>query len=137
MRDIILPHQQPEEIHKKFMTNDINRWRQEIEIINVEMIFFRNLISAHLKELSTWNSADYENLFNGIAEVRKSNERFQKQFWEFSNNLEGINECDDLQCETYFLNDHANFKNEIENHFARYKNFKKSIFTYLRTKYNY
>ncbi|MBF6607341.1 MAG: hypothetical protein ITG00_01225 [Flavobacterium sp.] len=137
MRDIILQHQQPEEIHKKFMQNDLKRWKDEIEIINVEMIFYRNLINAHLKEVTTWNTADYKNLFSGIADVQNSNKRFQKSFLEFSNKLEGINECDDLQCETYFLNDHADFKAEIEKHFTNYKNFKKTIFSYLRTKYNY
>ncbi len=137
MENLVLLHQNDEEIHKKFMMNDLIRWKEEIEIINVEMIFYKNLINAHLKELTTWNSADYTQLFNGIADVQYYNALFQKEFNEFSNKLEGIKECDDLQCETYFLNDHARFKQNIEKHFSNYKEFKKSIFSYLRTKYNY
>lgn len=133
----ILTHQTPEEIHKKFMVKDVTRWKEEIEIINVEMIFYRNLINSHLKELTSWNTADYQQLFNGIADVQYYNQLYQMQFQEFTNKLEGINECDDLHCETYFLNDHANFKALIEKHFSNYKVFKKNIFTYLRTKYNY
>lgn len=127
----------PEEIHREFMVNDLKRWKEEIEIINVEMIFFRNLINSHLKELATWNANDYRNLLNGISDVKKSNKIVQKQFLSFSNNLEGMRECDNLECETYFLNDHARFKADIEDHFSHYKAFKKRMFSFLRTKYNY
>lgn len=137
MTNLQWAHQNQEEIQKSFMVNDLRRWKQELEIINVEMIFYRNLINAHLKELSTWNAADYQNLFNGIADVQHYNETFQKQFLDFSIKLEGLNECDSLQCENYFLNDYSSFKDDIEKHFANYKNFKKNIFSYLRTKYNY
>lgn len=137
MTQPILIHENQEEIHKSFMRTDFRRWKEEIEIINVEMIFYNNLINAHLKELTTWNAADYQHLFNGIADVQYCNKLYQKEFQEVSNKLEGINECDDLHCETYFLNTHANFKMAIENHFSTYKNFKKKMLSYLRTKYNY
>lgn len=126
-----------EELHKIFMNSDIKRWKEEIEIINVEMIFYKNLLNTHLKEYASWSDIDYESLFRGIADVQYYNVLYQKNLLDFNNRLYGMAECDDLQCENYYLNNHARIKNEIETHFSTYKVFKKTLFSYLKTRYNY
>lgn len=130
-------NQTNEELHKFFMNSDIKRWKEEIEIINVEMIFYKNLLNAHLKENASWGEINYESLFQGIADVQYYNERFQKGLLDFNNRLSGMAECDDLQCENHFLNDHTVIKKSIESHFSTYKAFKKTLFSYLKIRYNY
>ncbi len=130
-------NQNHEQIHKMFMDSDIKIWKEEIEIINVEIIFYRNLIQTHLQEYASWGEMNYESLFQGINDVQYYNEIFQKSFIKYNNKIHGIVECEDLQCESYFLNEHAQLKDAIEKHFSTYKQFKKMLFSYLKTRYNY
>ena len=136
MNNITL-HQSPEELHKHFMLGDITRWQQEIEIINVEMIFYHNLIESHLREQNSWNKNDYQDLFNGIRDIQSYNGIFQNRVQTFTAQLIGMNECEDLQCEHHYLNEHSKLRIEMESHFSTYKNFKKTILKYLKTRYNY
>lgn len=116
---------------------DLKRWQQEIEIINVEMIFYRSLIESHLRAENTWHVDDYQHLFNAIKDVQSENASMQRKAQTFTRNLEGLAECEDLQCEHHFLNEHSILKVEFERHFSSYKVFKKTILNYLKTKYNY
>jgi len=137
MKNTLQSHQSPEEVHKHFMFADIKRWQQEIEIVNVEMIFYRNLIESHLRDQNSWNINDYQDLFNGIKDVQDYNAGYQKRVLDFTSKLGQMGECDDLQCEHHFLNEHSTLKIELEVHFSTYKNFKKTVLSYLKTRYNY
>ncbi len=137
MSKTLQSHQSPEEIHKHFMYNDLKRWQQEIEIVNVEMIFYRSLIESHLRAENTWHVDDYRHLFNAIKDVQRENADMQRKAQAFTRNLEGLAECEDLQCEHHFLNEHSLLKLEFERHFSSYQIFKKTILNYLKTKYNY
>ncbi|RZJ34822.1 MAG: hypothetical protein EOO51_08170 [Flavobacterium sp.] len=134
---VIRSHHSPEDIHKHFMFDDIRRWKQEIELVNVEMIFFRNLIESHRRETNSWSSSDYQNLFNSIKDVEHYNQTCQRNLQAFNAKVVGLNECIDLQCEHHYLNDHSQLRLQLERHFSTYKSFKKTILSYLKTRYNY
>ncbi len=129
--------QNHEQIHKMFMDSDIKNWKEEIEIITLETDFYKKLIQSHNHEYKTWGEISFESLFHGINEIVDQNEIFESSFLKYNNKIHGIAECDDLQCESYFLNEHARLKEDIENHFSNYKKFKKLLFEYLKTRYNY
>jgi len=137
MSNILQSHQSPEEIHKHFMYENLKRWQQEIEIVNVEMIFYRSLIESHLRAENSWHTDDYQHLFNAIKDVQVENAEMQKKAHAFTRELDGLAECQDLQCEHHFLNEHSLLKVEFERHFSSYQTFKKTILNYLKTKYNY
>jgi len=121
-----------DDLHKKFMDSDILKWTEEIDIIDVEMIFYRNLLNAHLQDFAAWDEINYEGLFQGITDVQSYNLMFKSTFVQYSNRLVAMAECDDLQCENYFLNEHAQLKERIEGHFSSYKIFKKTLLTHLK-----
>ncbi len=119
------------------LSGDLARWQQEIELVNIELIFYRNLIGTHQKEQDTWSAQDYENLLGSIRNIQDYNQSYQHQFLNFSNGLRKMDECQDLQCEAHFARNYLDFKAEIEAHFAQYKQFKRNLFTFLKTRYNY
>ena len=121
-----------EDVHKKFIDSDIKRWKEEIDIIEVEMTFYRNLLNAHIKENEAWDIVDYSGLAQGISDVQGYNVMFQTTFLNYSNRLQGMAECEDLHCENYYLNEHTHLKESIEGHFSAYKQFKKTLFTYFK-----
>lgn len=124
-------------IYKTFIDSDIKNWKEEIEIINMEMIFYKNLIQKHLSEYATWGQFNYKSLLQGIVDIQYYNEISQRNFIKYNNVIHGIAECQDLQCESYFLNVHSKLKQVIEKHFSTSKQFKKTIISYLKTRYNY
>ena len=119
------------------LTGDLARWQDEIELVNIELIFYKNLIAAHHREQGTWNVADYQNILLSIKDIQDCNEGYQQQFLSFSNELRQMDECQDLQCEDHFTRNYLYFKAGIEGHFAQYKQFKRNLFTFLKTRYNY
>ena len=129
MNDSIALQLHQEDLYKVFMSNDVKRWKEDIEIIAVELDFYKKLIQSKFDGKTAEMPA---NLSNGIEEMQSVNVSFSTSLQQFSNNLEAINECDNLQCETYFLNNHANFKTGIETHFSNYKQFKRTLFSYLK-----
>ena len=132
-----MTNQTHDQINKMFMESDIKIWREEIEIIDVEMIFYRNLIQTHLEEYGSDGQVKYERLFQGINDVLYYNKMYQKSFITYHIKNFGIAECDDLQCESFYFNEHAQLKESIEKHFSNYKQFKKNLFSYLKMRYNY
>ncbi len=125
------------DLHIAHLQGDIARWHEEIELVNIELIFYKNLVSAHQKEQNSWNAADYQNLLGSIADIQEYNKNYQRQFLKFSNELHKMDECQDLQCEAHFARNYYAFKDEIEGHFTRYKQFKRNLFTFLKTRYHY
>ena len=132
MKQLTTVNDDLQEVHTKFMINDLKRWDEELKIIDVEMFFYNDFLQASCNIVKS-SENERKEILATIAEFQKSNEEFKHEFQEFSNELEGIVECDDLQCETYYVNNHTEFKESIENHFSVYKTFKSRIFAYLQT----
>ena len=130
-------NQTDEEIHRLFMDADLKRWKEEIEIITIEMDFFKNLLQDSTNECQTSEGNNCANLLKEITDVENNNALFQKDLLDFDNRALGITECDDLQCENFFLNDHASVKESIENHFSNYRVFKKSLLAFLKIHFKY
>ena len=122
----------PEEMYKKYMDCDIKRWKEEIDIINVEMIFYKDLLERNLKDCPDWNTIDYGSLLQSINDVEYYNQRHQRDFLAFHNQLSIMAECEDVQCESHFFDKHSELKGGIENHFSIYKQFKKNLFSHLK-----
>ncbi len=121
-----------DDLHKNLMDDDIQRWTEEIDNIDVEMSSYRTLLDAHLKDVAAWNDGKYEGLGQGITDVQSYNLMFKNTFLQYRNRLVAMAECDDLQCENYFLNEHAQLKERIEGHFSNYKLFEKTLASHLK-----
>ena len=122
-----------EDLHKQSMDNDILKWTKEIDTIDLEMLSYRNLLSDHVKDDAAKNGQTSKTLLQGIANIQTANQMFKSTFEKYSNSLVGLAECDDLQCESYFLNEHAQLKESIEAHFLSYQKFKVALLSDLKS----
>ncbi len=121
-----------EDLHKQSMDNDILKWTKEIDNIDVEMISYRNLLNADLYDDAAKNEIEYNGLSQGITDIQSANQMFKSTFEKYSNSLVGLAECDDLQCESYFLNEHSQLTESIETHFLSYQQFKIRLLSALK-----
>lgn len=128
MADKIQKHYVEEDIQALFIGWDLTNWKEKLETIAEEMTLFSNLLLL-LEASPKKGRSSYTNLFEKIALFKSMNSEFDKNLIAYNLQLEGLKECEDLQCETYFLNGHTHFKEKIEAYFSEYRNLKKTLFS--------
>ena len=96
-------------------------------IIEEEIILFSDLLRAK-------NDKSYSNILEKMKVFKVQNSEIQEELINYDRKLEVLKECEDLQCETFFLNSHNDFKEKIEVHFYQYRNFKKNVFSVINNK---
>ena len=126
-KEVIKVHQDQDDLQKFFINRDVDRWNDEVAIIEEEIILFSNLLGIKNDKL-------YSNIMERMNEFKLYNLAFQEELIAYDRKLEVLKECEDLQCETFFLNSHNEFKEKIEAHFYQYRNFKKTAFSVINNK---
>jgi FtsZ-binding cell division protein ZapB len=131
MKDLIYKHETVDDIQMKFMDKDIELWKEDISIIRIEILFFKRMLySSIFKELES-NQQKKDDLIKDLKKVKEINESYQDKLIDFMNKLDNIKECDDVQCETFYLNNHTKFRNDIESHFSAYRFYKTNVILFF------
>lgn len=131
MNNSIKTHYDNEDIVRLNMCTDLNKWKGEVTFINIENQFYNKLFVSQLIEKSEINRQDLCFLQQELDSLDMKNDDFLERLRAFINELEGFQECDDLQCENFYLNEHQKFKIEIENYFFQNRNLKTLIYSYI------
>lgn len=113
-------------IQHQFLDRDIKLWREELEGIEEEIIFLKNFFET--PENITNKDLISDKLMLKLNVKQLENEVFLSRLNNFSIKLEGMNECDNIQCETFYFNDFVDFKIHIESFLSQYRKLKKTIF---------
>ena len=113
-------------IQHQFLNRDIKLWREELEGIEEEIHFFKNFLEV--PQNKTNQELSSEKLLLKLTEKRLENANFLSLLSNFSIKLEGINECDNIQCETFYFNDFVDFKIQIESFLSQYRKLKQNLF---------
>jgi hypothetical protein len=113
-------------IQHQFLDREIKLWREELEGIEEEIIFLKNFFE--IPENKTNPELISNKLMLKLNVKQLENAVFLSRLNNFSVKLEGMNECDDIQCETFYFNDFVDFKIHIESFLSQYRKLKKTIF---------
>lgn len=131
MKDLIYKHETVDDIQMKFMDKDIELWKEDISIIRIEILFFKRMLySSIFKELDS-DQQKKDDLIKDLKKVKEINESYHVKLIDFINKLDNIKECDDVQCETFYLNNHTKFRNDIESHFSAYRFYKTNVILFF------
>jgi len=131
MKDLIYKHETIDDIQMKFMDRDIERWKEDLSIVRVEILFFKRMLNSSIFRVLNSNQQKKENLITDLTNVKDINESYNDSLIEFINKLEMIRECDDVQCETFYLNNHTRFREDIESHFSAYRFYKMNVILFF------
>lgn len=131
MKNGIKDHYREEDIQKMKLESDIENWEATIDFAEKEIDFFTKLLN--LPQLNIKNSVGNGSftLIDQLQTIAETNKVCANELVEFRNKIEGLNECEDLQCETFFLNSHEDFRSKIEKHLLRFRALKGRIFPYI------
>lgn len=114
-----------EDVPLRYILTDISRWREQIDMIFLEAGFWRQTIDRaggdSLKRLSALMEVP-------LTRALQQNSTIHLELINFTNRFEGLMECEDLQCETHFLDAYRSFKAVAETHFSDYHYFKRKFF---------
>lgn|SRR5690606_26143179 len=132
MSELIQPHYKDEDIQRLNLYTDVNKWKSEVTFIDLENQFYKELFSSSLIEKTDINKQDVYFLQQELENLDDVNQEFLEKLRGFVNELDGYRECDDVLCEAYYLNNHQQFKVEIENYFFKNRNLKTLIYSYIK-----
>ena len=131
MNKLIREHYGSEDIQRLNMFTDVNKWKSEVTYIDLENQFYKKLFSSRLIKKTDINLQDLYYLQQELESLDLKNQAYLEKLMAFILELDGFSECDDLQCETFYLNELQKFKIEIENYFFENRNLKTLIYSYI------
>lgn len=131
MKDLIYKHETIDDIQMKFMDFDIERWKEDVSLIRIEILFFKRMLYSSTFKVLNCDQGKKNNLIIDLTNVENINESYNDNLLEFVNKLEMIRECDDVQCETFYLNNHTKFRADIESHFSAYRFYKTNVILFF------
>ncbi|MDT0293185.1 hypothetical protein ACFQ3R_09045 [Mesonia ostreae] len=133
MENPIQEHHDDDDIQRINLEKDVNEWNKEIEFIQQELIFYSKLLDSELVRKANANAEEESYILKSVKQLTEKNSQFQLQLLDFENKSEDIVECEDVQCETFFLNEHFTFKQKLIDHVAKVRTVKKKIFDFFES----
>lgn len=131
MKELIYEHETIDEIQMKFMDKDIAFWKEEIATIRIELLFFKRILTSPIFKGFNCDRKQKVALLKDLDNVKEINENYHDSLSSFINKLEMIKECEDVQCETFYLNNHTKYRVDIENHFSAYRYYKINVILFF------
>lgn len=132
MKNEIQSHYREEDIQKLKLNDDIKNWNAELTFMAKEVTFFLVLLTYPFGvEKGTKNQENTNQLLQELKAMDELIKTHTATVLNFNNTLEGLNECEDLQCETYFLNSHEALRDQLKKNGLKYRVLKEHIFSHL------
>lgn len=117
-------HLSVHEINQHKLDVEYKHWISRLEFIETELDFYSKLLGS-----STFSDQEESTeIIDLIPTIKKENKEVVADVHRYRNNLEGYRECEDLECDNFYLNDHEKFRVVLEQHSARMRDFKTRVF---------
>ncbi|MFV9485091.1 hypothetical protein ACNI3T_14685 [Christiangramia sp. ASW11-125] len=132
MVNSIQEHHNEEEIEVIRLQNEINQWKSELDFIAQEINFYLEILNSLIVKETKASKTDANHLLNQFKDLKVSSGIIKQACKTFQPKLEEKKECEDIQCDHAFLNEHVLLRLKIENHLNKVRRIKLSAFEYLR-----
>lgn len=119
-----------EEMLKEFH-HDTLRWKSMIGYKETEIIFINRLLNSNAFKETTPNL--FEKLQHFKQEIATKTREFRNlkmEINEYEDKLKGILECQDVSCDTYYLENHKELKDRFEEFYIDFNEYKTEVFNY-------
>lgn len=119
-----------EELLKAFH-QDAQWWKSIIGFIETDTQFIDRLLNSNAFKENTPNLFERLQQFkHEIATKTRETKNFKKEIENYEDKLKGILECEDISCDTYYLENHKDLKGRFEKFYENFNNYKTSVFNY-------
>ncbi len=112
--------------------HDAEWWKLTVSYIQNEMEFINRLLTAHAYKENIPNLFEHIQKFkHELATKTRETLNFKKELLDYEDKLRGILECEDISCDTFYLENHSSLKARFEHFYTHYNDFKINMFNYL------
>jgi hypothetical protein len=122
----IYNHDSPEAIAFKNNYIELENWLDHLNYIEKEIT---NLVSLGKAEL-TVNSESHPILLKFLKE-KDANNLKRIEFQKYQDGLPRAVECEDVECDMFFISEHEKFRNSYMKHLKNYRKVKEEYFNVL------
>ncbi|WP_424494328.1 hypothetical protein [Salinimicrobium sp. GXAS 041] len=112
-------HYNDVDIMKLNINTETTKWKEELEFNTSEIKFYHSLLTSKLVQDS--NAVEVKSFMNQLRSIQEDNQFKFRSVFDFKRKLEGMKECDDVQCENHYIQDHLVLKASLEKHFSNYR----------------
>jgi hypothetical protein len=124
-------HNTQEEVLSAFH-RDAEWWKLMIGYMEKEIQFITRLLNSNTFKGATLNLFEHLQQFKGEMETKtKETHAFKKAIEQYGDKLKGILECEEIHCDTYYLDRHKELKVRFEEHYKDFNACKTNVFEYL------
>lgn len=132
MLNRIQEHHNDEEIEIIRLQNEIIQWKSELKFISQEINFFLELIKSEIFKNNSKTYVETELLWKEFQNLKEISYKFSKRCDVFQPKLNEKKECEDIQCDHAYLNEHLSLRQKIDKHMSAVRHNKQLAFEYIR-----
>lgn len=122
----IYDHDSPEAINFKNSSIELEDWIEHINYIEKEISNLLNLVKSDLPE-----NEDLLVQLKKLEQKREKNNNHLDLLLKYRNTLPKAAECEDVDCDMFYVNEHMRYRNMYRNHLENYRNVKEDFFRVL------
>lgn len=127
MSTSIPSHLSVHEINQHKLDVEYQHWTARLNFFEEEFDFIGRLLSS-----SVFLKAEgVSEILKEVPSIISANREILEKVHSYRNNLDLYRECEDLECDNFYLNDHEKFRVVLEQHSADIRKFKKRVFKAL------
>ncbi|HET8754165.1 MAG TPA: hypothetical protein VFM59_07365 [Salinimicrobium sp.] len=120
-------HYSAHEVNQLKLKMESEYWISLIKFFTREMEFYSVLISSEISKKNAME-AEFNALLNKLEQEKAENSAMLNKTLTYSNQVDGLRECEDSACDTFYLNDHEKFRGKMEDHKKEIQALKNAIF---------
>ena len=112
--------------------HDAQWWKLILGYIETETQFIDQLLNAHIYKENTPNLFERLQKFKHEIKTRaRETKNLKKEIAEYEDKLQGILECQDISCDTFYLENHKELKGRFEEFYTGLNDYKARVFNYI------
>ncbi|NKI25783.1 hypothetical protein HCG49_04320 [Arenibacter sp. 6A1] len=120
-----------EEILKDFHS-DTMLWKSLVGYMEKEAVFLGSLLNTGIyQDVMTDHDQRFKNYKTALETKTKEIHLLKNEVLEYEDELRGILECEDIYCDTFYMENHTTFKQRFEQLFIAFNDYKVSVFQYV------
>ncbi len=122
----IYNHDTPEAIAFKNNSIELDNWIEHLNYIEKEIINLLNLGNTELSKVF-----EYKNVIEKLAREKETNTAAIDAFLKYKEGLPKAAECEDVDCDMFYVTEHEKFRKTYLAHLKRYREVKEEYFSML------
>lgn len=113
------------------LKKETTEWKEDLFRISEEIQFFKSFLAADIFEKSQPNMYERLLLFSDRLEsLRTDSLDFNVRVQNHTSDIEGMLECEDIDCDIFYHNEHQKLKLEVQTFFKAFRQLRWEIFNY-------